>query len=276
MTVLVQFLHSIQQVNSQTFNIMKRFLLYLLILTSLPAVAQYRGHGGNGHHGGSNPQGQASSLTIAAPRHQTFWLFIDDVLQNEQSVHSIRVNNLWPEEFYIRVELDDHEQHCFGQFIDLRRPQNFRIIDHHGFYGLEPTQGDIRPELVMDLYIGNIAPEPPIPPMPQEGIVVPVPPVQPEPIGMSPKDFDEAFSLIQNESFDDTRLTIAKQVVASNKMTVNQIAQIARLFSYENNKLEFAKFAYPYCVEKNKYYLLYEVFDHDSTKQELNEYIQKM
>ena len=95
-------------------------------------------------------------------------------------------------------------------------------------------------------------------------------------MGMSPQDFDEAYAMIQRESFDDTRLTIAKQVVASNKMTVNQIAQIARLFSYESNRLEFTKFAYPYCIEKNKYYLLYEVFDHDSSKQELNEYIQKM
>ena len=90
---------------------------------------------------------------------------------------------------------------------------------------------------------------------------------------MSPKDFDEAYAMIQHESFDDTRLAIAKQVVAYNKMTINQIAQIARLFSFESNRLDFAKFTYPYCIEKNKYYLLYDVFDHDSSKHELNEYI---
>ena len=202
---------------------MKRFLLYLLVFVTLPAMAQYRGHGGHGHDG-HNHQGQASSLTIVAPHHQTFWLFVDDVLQNEQSVHSIRINNLWPDEFYIRVELDNREQNCLGQFIDLHYPQGFRIIEHRGFYGLEP--------------------------------------------------FGEAYAMIQRESFDDTRLTIAKQVVVTNKMMVNQIAQIARLFSFENNRLEFAKFAYPYCIEKNKYYLLYDVFDHDSSKHELNEYIQ--
>lgn len=123
----------------------------------------------------------------------------------------------------------------------------------------------------MNLNVGNV-----MPPMPHEEVVVPVPPVQPEPMGMSSKDFDEAYALIQRESFDDTRMTIAKQVVASNMITVNQIAQIARLFSFESNRLEFAKFAYPYCIEKNKYYLLYEVFDYDSSKQELNEYIQKL
>ena len=248
----------------QTFNAMKRILLYLLVIVTLPAMAQYRGHGSHGHDS-HNHQGQASSITIVAPRHQTFWLFVDDVLQNEQPVHSICINNIWPDEFYIRVELDNREQNCFGQFIDLRHPQGFRIVEHRGLYGLEPTQESIRPELIMDLYLGHIAPEPPI--------AGPVPPIQPEPHGMSPKDFDEACAMIQHESFDDTRLAIAKQVVSSNRMTVNQIAQIARLFSFESNRLEFAKFAYPYCIEKNKYYLLYDVFDHDSSKRELNEYI---
>lgn len=257
----------------KTFNAMKRFLLYLLVFVSLPAMAQYRGHGSHGHDG-HGPQGQASSLTIVAPRHQAFWLFVDDVLQNERPVHSIRINNLWPDEFYVRVELDNREQNCFGQFVDLRHPQGFSIEEHRGFFGLEPTHGDIRPELVMNLNVGNIMPEPPMPPAPHEEVIIPTPVPPVEPMGMSPKDFDDAHAMIQRESFDDTRLAIAKQVVASNRMTVNQIAQIARLFSFESNKLEFAKFAYPYCIEKNKYYLLYDVFDHDSSKQELNEYIQ--
>ena len=253
---------------------MKRLFLYLLVFVTFPAMAQYRSHGGQGHDG--HNQGHASSLTIVAPRHQAFWLFVDDVLQNEQPVHSIRINNLWPDEFYVRVELDNREQNCFGQFIDLRHPQGFSIEEHRGFFGLESTHGDIRPELVMNLNIGNIMPEPPMPPAPHEEVIIPtpMPPAQSEPMGMSPKDFDEAYTMIQHESFDDTRLAIAKQVVTSNKMTINQIKQIATLFSFESNKLEFAKFAYPYCIEKNKYYLLYDVFDHASSKQELNEYIQ--
>ena len=264
---------------------MKKILVYLFILATLPAMAQYRGHGGHGgnnHPGQTGHQGQASSLTIVAPRHQTFWLFVDDVLQNEQSVRSIRINNLRSDEYYIRVELDNREQICIGKYVDLHRPQGLEIIERRGLYGFDSTQGDIRPELVMDLCTGNVAPVPPAPPIPHhEGVIPahehptpPTPPVQPAPMGMSSTDFDEAYAMIQRESFDDTRLTIAKQVVASNPMTVSQIVQIARLFSFDSNKLEFAKFAYPYCVEQHKYYLLYEVFDHDSSKRELNEYIQ--
>ena len=73
---------------------MKKTFLYLFLLLALPSMAQYRGHGGHGPVGGHE---SASSLTIVAPKHQTFWLFVDDVLQNENAVHSIRINNLWPD-----------------------------------------------------------------------------------------------------------------------------------------------------------------------------------
>ncbi|MBQ6772034.1 MAG: DUF4476 domain-containing protein [Bacteroidales bacterium] len=251
---------------------MKKSILYLFLLLALPSMAQYRGHGGHGP-GGSHET--ASSLTIVAPKHQAFWLFVDDVLQNENAVHSIRINNLWPDEFYIRVELDNPEQECIGRFVDMRYPQGFSIVQHGNLFGFEPTQGNIRPELTM-----NVMTEMPLPPMPATPstpqIEIVQPPV-PEPVhiemGMNPRDFDEAVNLLSKESFDDTRLTTAKQIVANNPMTVNQIAQICRLFTYENNKLEWAKFAYPYCVEKNKYYMLNDVFTYDSSKQELNEFI---
>lgn len=248
---------------------MKKTILYLFLLLALPSMAQYRGHGGHGPGGGHE---SASSLTIVAPKHQAFWLFVDDVLQNENAVHSIRINNLWPDEFYIRVELDNASQDCVGRFIDMRHPQGFSIVQHGNLLGLEPTQGNIRPELTMDLLINQ--PLPPMPPMPQVEIVQP--PV-PEPVhielGMNPTDFDEAVALLSKETFDDTRLSTAKQIVANNPMTVNQIVQICRLFTYENNKLEWAKFAYPYCIDKNKYYMLNEVFIYNSSKEKLNEYI---
>ena len=246
---------------------MKKTILYLFLLLSLPAMAQYRGHGGHGHGGGHET---GSSLTIVGPRHQAFWLFVDDVLQNETAVHSIRVNNLWPDEFYIRVELDNGSQDCVGRFVDMRHPQGFSIVQRSNLFGLEPTQGNIRPELIMDLLTET--PLPPMPPTPQVGVVQPPVP-QPLP-GMSPNDFDAAMAMLSNEKFDDTRLTLAKQIVTNNPMTVSQIAQICRQFSFENNRLELAKFAYPFCVEKHKYYMLNEVFTYDSSKQELNEYLQ--
>ena len=242
---------------------MKKSILYLFLLLSLPAMAQYRGHGGHGHGGGHE---SVSSLTVVGPRHQAFWLFVDDVLQNETAVHSIHINNLWPGELYIRVELDNGSQDCVGRFVDMRHPQGFSIVQRGNLIGLEPTQGNIRPELVMNLLTGTSLPSP------QVGVVQPPMPL-PLP-GMNPNDFDAAMAMLSNEKFDDTRLTLAEQIVSNNPMTVSQIAQICRQFSFESNRLEFAKYAYSFCIEKHKYYMLNEVFTYDSSKQELNEYLQ--
>ena len=214
-------------------------------------------------HGG-HPHGN-TSLTVTSPRNQNyrFWLYVDDVLQNEQSARSICVRNLGEDSYYIRVELDNTLQNCVGQFIDLRQSQTLAIVHSDKWYGLETTDMHVRPELTMDLITGQSEPS----------VVPPVPPVPPTPYGMNPQDYEEVCHLISEESFDSSKLTVAEQVVSSNPMTASQILGICKLFSFESNKLSFAKFAYTYCVDKNKYYLLNEAFSYESSKRELNEFI---
>ena len=226
---------------------MKKSILYLFLVLTIPSMAQYRGHGGHGPGGGYGPggsHGSASSLTIVAPGNQVFWLFVDDVLQNQNAVHSIRVNNLWPEEVYIRVEFDNENQDCVGRFVDMKQSRAYNIVRRGSLWGLESTHGNIRPELTMDLQTETYMPYGHqggnMPPMPQWGNMPPMPGYGP--LGMNPKDFEGAMAILSKESFDDDRLTVAKQIVADNPMTVDQIAQICQLFKFESNKLEFAKF----------------------------------
>ena len=244
---------------------MKKHLLFFLILfMALPGMAQVatvrHRHVGN-HHG-------STTLTIVAPRGLSFWLFVDDVLQNEQPVRSICVRNLWEDSFYIRVELDNPLQNCVGQFVDLKQSQTLTIVRDDKLFGMDYSQIHVRPEVTMDLVTeqpsvgGNV--QPPVPPTP------PVPPMQ---FGMTPQDYEDAYQVISNESFDSSKLTVAKQVISANPMTASQILGICKLFSFESNKLEFAKFAYANCVDQNKYYLLNEAFSYESSKRELNNYI---
>ena len=251
---------------------MRKSILYLFLLLAIPSMAQYRGHGGHGPGGGHE---MTSTLTIVAPKNQAFWLFVDDVLQNENAVQSIRINKIRPDELYVRVELDNENQDCVGRFIDLRHSRSFNIVQRGNLMGLEPTQVNIRPELVMDLVTEvPLPPMPPTPPAPQVGPGQPPMPVPPHgETGMNAKDFYEAISMLSAQSFDDTRLSMAEQIIASNPMTVDQISQICKLFSFESNRLEWAKFAYPYCINKNEYHLLNETFTFNSSKQELMEYI---
>ena len=214
-------------------------------------------------HGG-NPHGN-TSLTVTSPRNQSyrFWLYVDDVLQNEQSARSICVRNLEEDSYYVRVELDNTLQNCVGQFVDLRQSQTLAIVHSDKLYGLEITDLHVRPELTIDLITEQN----------DHSVVPPLPPAPPTPYGMNPQDYEEVCQLISDESFDSSKLTVAKQVVSSNPMTASQILGICKLFSFESNKLSFAKFAYTYCVDKNKYYLLNETFSYESSKRELNEFI---
>ena len=247
---------------------MKKHLLFTLILfVMLPVMGQeatVRSKKINVHHGNT-------TLTVTTPRNLScrFWLYVDDVLQNEQAVRSIRLNNLGEDSYYVRVELDNTLQNCVGQFVDLRQSRTFTIVSTDKLYGMESTSANIRPELTMELKTAQSEPSvvPPTPPVP------PPPPTPSVPYAMNPQDYQAAYDMIENESFDSSKLSLAKQVIALNPMSSSQILGICKLFSFESNKLDFAKYAYEFCVDRNMYFMLNEAFSYESSKRELTEFI---
>ena len=86
--------------------------------------------------------------------------------------------------------------------------------------------------------------------------------------------FDTAKASVAAKGFDDTRLTVAKQIAKSNCLTTTQIKDIMSVFGFEETKLEFAKYAYDFCYDKNQYYLINDAFSFDSSIDELNTYIE--
>lgn len=95
-------------------------------------------------------------------------------------------------------------------------------------------------------------------------------------MAMSNADFEDAKRTIANSSFDETRLSTAKQIAASNCMNTNQIVAMLTLFSFEASKLDFAKYAYDYCLDRNNYYKVSNAFTFESSKKELTDYVQGM
>ena len=91
---------------------------------------------------------------------------------------------------------------------------------------------------------------------------------------MSSRSFDQFKQVIRNESFDNTRLTLAKQTISSNYFSAAQVKEIVGLFSFENSKLDIAKYSYKYTLDKNNYFLLNDAFSYSSSKEELARYIQ--
>lgn len=87
-------------------------------------------------------------------------------------------------------------------------------------------------------------------------------------------DFDKAVASIKAQSFEENKMTVAKQVLKGNYLNCAQIKTIMKLFSFETTKLDFAKLAYDKCVEKNNYYLINDAFGFSSSVDDLNEFIE--
>lgn len=86
---------------------------------------------------------------------------------------------------------------------------------------------------------------------------------------MGNDEFGRLKTSIQGASFESTKSNIAKQGMLNNDLSIDQIAEILRLFSFESTKLEIAKYAYNYTCDKNEFYQLANEFTFDSNKNEI-------
>ncbi len=91
---------------------------------------------------------------------------------------------------------------------------------------------------------------------------------------MNSRTFDQFRQTLKNEGFDNSRLTIAKQTIGTNYFTAAQVKELVQLFSFDNSKLDLAKFSYRNTVDKNNYFLLNDAFSFSNSKEELARYIQ--
>lgn len=90
---------------------------------------------------------------------------------------------------------------------------------------------------------------------------------------MNQQSFNAAKQSVKSKTFDDSKLTVAKQIIKSNCMLVSQVKEIVNLLTFENDKLELAKFAYKFTYDKGNYYQINDVFTFSSSVEELDEYI---
>jgi hypothetical protein len=91
---------------------------------------------------------------------------------------------------------------------------------------------------------------------------------------MSSTEFNDAKQSISSKSFEESKMTTAKQVGRDRCFTVEQVKGIMGLFNFEDSKLEFAKYAYERTYDIGNYYKLNDAFNFSSSIDELNSYIE--
>ena len=267
---------------------------------------------------------QHGSLLISSPNNQRFWLFIDDILQNEYSVPSIKIQGMLPQQYKIRIEMDNANANCVGQLVTVTNQYNgdsYVVSYRNNSYVISRLQANVRPVLVQNLiqpnynyyndyynysYPGFGNPgnywqggggnqgkpyqysqrpnsgghhgggnNPPVVNTPRPG--------QPGGGGYgnqsmpcrNPAEFSAAMNTLNKESFESGKLQFAKNMTMSGPICVEQIIQVCKAFTFESSKLEYAKFAYAYCSDRNLYYLVNNVFQFQSSKDELSRFIMK-
>lgn len=91
---------------------------------------------------------------------------------------------------------------------------------------------------------------------------------------MDARSFDQLKQTLSKEGFTSTRMSIAKSVIPNNYYTTAQVKELLDLFSFDNSKMELARLAYDYTIDKGNYYILADAFSFSSSKDELMKFIQ--
>ena len=90
---------------------------------------------------------------------------------------------------------------------------------------------------------------------------------------MSDNEFDEALVVINNEPFSSNKRMLSNHLINRNYLSLDQVSKVLDVFSFDSDRLEFAKKAYPKCIDQDRYYLLTNKMSFSSSRTELMEFI---
>ena len=240
-----------------------------------------------------------ATLNVSAEQNEHFWVYVNGALQNEFASQSV-TSNLAPGECSITVTMDNSERSTLTSNVTLQQGRNNYIVSYQpqtqsiffrsaaedakaagamiGAFGQMVHQMNEMYEADTRRPVGDNPPPHghPQPGMPPHGTPATPPPPGPgayAPAPCPPAEFMEIKQMVRSADFENDKMNIAKQATSAHYFYVDQIADIARLFDFEHNKLEYVKFAYDYCIDRNLYYKLNGIFEFSSSKDELNDFI---
>jgi hypothetical protein len=94
-------------------------------------------------------------------------------------------------------------------------------------------------------------------------------------VAMSSASFDKMKETVDSKPFSDTKMSTAKVATKNACLSVDQVKEITKLFSMDEDKLTYAKYAYDYCIDKANYYQVSEVFSFSGTTDEFNKFLEQ-
>lgn len=220
---------------------------------------------------------QASVITFRAPAGEAFYLKLNGKLVNHTASNFVRVDHLRPGKHYVEVKVR-------GRHRDFHLAT--KVYARQGFetnYGVNVSErkGVLRLRLLSEVPL--LPPPPPVVVPPRVPYPEPYRPVPPRydddrhnrdrcDYLMSREDVDRLADAMKSRSFESTKLTIAREALRNSSILAEDLKYILQQFDYESTRVEFAKFAYEYICDRERFYYVYDVFKFDSSVRELEEY----
>lgn len=92
---------------------------------------------------------------------------------------------------------------------------------------------------------------------------------------MTYKEFEMMKERVKQNTLETGRLETAKMMTRENVLTAIQVAEIARLFTFDNSRLDFAKYAFDYTYDREAYNVVGDALTFQKNKEDLQQFIQK-
>lgn len=86
-------------------------------------------------------------------------------------------------------------------------------------------------------------------------------------------DMNQIKNSLANEDFEDDKMDLLKVALRDKCLLTSQVREFMRMFTFEGDKLEFAKYAFHKTYDVDNYYLVSGDLEYSSDKEELNQYV---
>ena len=90
---------------------------------------------------------------------------------------------------------------------------------------------------------------------------------------LSEPDFTTEYIQIKAHDFDEAKKTDIEKLFSSKCLTTNQIIQLLKVLSFEEDKLDLAKKAYGNVADPENFKSINSIFDFDDSKNELQKFV---
>ena len=235
------------------------------------------------------------TIGINSPSGIRFWVYIDNILQNQHSeisllIYDIPVNEDATSLLEVTLDLGNGNiAKVSGQKLKLTSTAKYFTINASGkkpalkstssfLAQTEVKCAGVKPEI--DTYEEYVPPTPRKKPAAKKTTTA-KPKAEQEttekkaPVFCTDRQFNNILKELENDYVDSRRVETMKKHIAKKNLHVSQLIELVKELNTDRHRLEVLEFAYPYSKEKRYFAQATSALDYTSNQNELLEFIGK-